>query len=611
MAARLTRLTQVLMVLLGILSARLVQLQVVQGARYARLSDRNRIRKLVLPAPRGRILDRNGVLLADTRPSFTVAVVPTELTDSALSLLAWLLGIPETDLRQQLGPVAMFASPVNVKRDASIDEVARVQENSFRLPGVHIRVDPVRNYPGSNSYCHVIGHIGEVSKEELKRDTSLRQLDFIGRAGIEAQYETLLRGRDGSEYVEVDARGQEVGPLREKRPEPDVPGRDLTMTIDDRIQRLACRLLVPYPRAAIVGMETRTGAIICLVSKPDFNPNIFMAPIDASTWDSLISNPSKPFYNRTVTAGYPPGSTMKPVIALGALRQGQLNRHTRFQPCTGGYKYGNRTFKCNAAHGSLDLVGAIAQSCNTYFYQAGLRLGLDSLTAYAREVGLGRLTGIDMPGERPGNIPSREWLDKRYGKNKWGAGSVLNFAIGQGEVTATPLQMAVLYAAIGSGGRAVRPYLVARVDSAGQTIRTAAPDVRQLPTRPQDLAVVRLGLERVVEYGTGTGARIGEIRIAGKTGTAQNPPRPDHAWFVGYAPADEPEVVFAVLVENAGHGGAVSAPIAGQLIRAYFSPAVESPSAPDTTASPAEAAPASEPGTRPLRQTPATENREW
>ncbi|HTW91221.1 MAG TPA: penicillin-binding protein 2 [bacterium] len=572
MADRLTRLTQVLLVLLGILSLRLFQLQVVQGTRYARLSDRNRIRKLVLPAPRGRILDRNGILLADTRPSFTVTVVPTELPDSVLPLLARLLDMTETDLRQQLKPVAMYYTPVNVKRDVSIDEVARIEESNFRLPGVHIRVDPVRHYPAANRYCHVLGHIGEVSEEEIGRDTSLRPLDLVGRAGIEAQYESLLRGSDGYEYAEVDARGQEIGPLPEKRPDPDVPGHDLILTIDDRIQALACSLLVPYDRAAIVGMETRTGAIVCLVSKPDFDPNIFMAPIDPATWDSLISNPSKPFYNRAVTSAYPPGSTMKPVVALGALRQGALTPDTRFQPCAGSYKYGNRIYKCTAAHGSLDLVGAITQSCNVYFYQAGLRLGLDSLTSYAQEVGLGHVTGIDLPSEKPGNIPTRRWLDNRYGKNKWGAGSVLNFAIGQGEVSATPLQMAVLYAAIANDGLAVRPYLVARVDSAGHAIRTTPPETHRLPMRQQDLDVVKLGLEKVVERGTGAAARLKEIGIAGKTGTAQNPPKPDHAWFVGYAPSDAPEVVFAVLVENAGHGGVVSAPIAGQLIRAYFSP---------------------------------------
>jgi penicillin-binding protein 2 len=585
MAARLTRLTQVLLVLLGILTVRLVHLQVVQGPRNSRLSDRNRIRKLVLPAPRGRIFDRNGVLIADTRPSFTVSVIPTELTDSTLPLLARLLDVSEQDMRQQLKPVAMFTSPVNVKRDVTIEEVARVEESNFRLPGVHVRVDPVRHYPAANRYCHVLGHIGEVSEDEVRRDTALRPLDFVGRAGIEAWYESLLRGRDGSEYAEVDARGQEIGALPEKRPEPETPGKDLVLTIDDRIQKLACRLLAPYPRAAVVGMETRTGAIVCLVSQPDFDPNIFMAPIDPATWDSLISNPSKPFFNRAVTSGYPPGSTMKPVVALAALRQGALTRETRFQPCTGSFKYGNRVFKCSGAHGSLDLISAIAQSCNIYFYQAGLRLGLDSLTAYSREVGMGRVTGIDMPGEKPGNIPSRQWLDSRYGRNKWGAGSVLNFAIGQGEISATPLQMAVVYAAIANDGRAVRPYLVARVDSAGHTIHTTVPEIRQLPMRQPDLEVVKLGLERVVELGTGTQARIREISIAGKTGTAQNPPKPDHAWFVGYAPSDAPEVVFAVLVENAGHGGVVSAPIAGQLIRAYFSPDEPEPKQPATPGS--------------------------
>ncbi len=582
MAARLTRLTQVLLVLLGILAVRLVHLQVVQGPRNSRLSDRNRIRKLVLPAPRGRIFDRNGVLIADTRPSFTVSVIPTELADSTLPLLARLLDVSEPDLRRQIKPVAMFTSPVNVKRDVTIEEVARVEENNFRLPGVHVRVDPVRNYPAANRYCHVLGHIGEVSEDEVRRDTALRPLDFVGRAGIEAWYESSLRGHDGFEYAEIDARGQEIGPLREKRPEPETPGRDLVLTIDDRIQKLACRLLAPYPRSAVVGMETRTGAIVCLISQPDFDPNIFMAPIGPATWDSLISNPSKPFFNRAVTSGYPPGSTMKPVVALAALRQGAISRGTRFQPCTGSFKYGNRIFRCSGVHGSLNLTDAIALSCNVYFYQVGLRLGLDSLTAYSKEVGMGSVTGIDMPGEKPGNIPSREWLDARYGKDKWGAGSVLNFAIGQGEVSATPLQMAVLYAAIASDGRAVRPYLVARIDSAGRTIHTTVPEVHQLPMRQQDLDVVKLGLERVVEQGTGTMARIREINIAGKTGTAQNPPKPDHAWFVGYAPYNAPEVVFAVLVENAGHGGVVSAPIAGQLIQAYFAPDEPEPEKPAT-----------------------------
>ncbi|MBM3313789.1 penicillin-binding protein 2 [candidate division WOR-3 bacterium] len=585
MAARLTRLGQVLMALLGVLSVRLFHLQAMQGGRYARLSDRNRIRKVVLPAPRGRILDRRGVILADSRPSFTATAVPTELDDAALSLLAQLLEVPEANLRAQLMPVAMYASPVNVRRNIGLDQVARIEENNFRLPGVHVRIEPVRYYPAGSSHCHVLGHIGEVSEEDVRRDTSLRRLDLVGRDGIEAQYQALLRGRNGCEYTEVDARGQEIGHLPEKRPEPQTPGCDLVLTIDDKLQRLACRLLAPYPRAALVGMEVQTGAILCLVSRPDFDPNLLVGPIDPEAWRTLVSNPSRPFFNRAVSAAYPPGSAMKPVVALAALRQGLITRQTLLRPCTGSYSYGNRHFKCSAAHGSLDLACALAHSCNTYFYQIALRLGIDSLTAYARRLGLGAKTGIDLPDEKPGSIPSRSWLDARYGKGKWGAGSVLNFGIGQGEVTATPLQMAVLYAAIANQGRAVRPYLVARIDSAGQTIHTTRALTRPLHLRLAELEPIKLGLERVVDWGTGTMARVPEMAVAGKTGTAQNPPRPDHAWFVGYAPAEKPQVVFAVLVENAGHGGAVSAPIAGRLIRAYFLPdQAEEPATPVTSA---------------------------
>jgi penicillin-binding protein 2 len=586
MPDRLNSLARVLFALFAVLALRLVHLQVIQGSRYARLSDRNRIRKLILPAPRGRILDRNGVLLADTRPSFTVSVIPTELSDSTLPLLSRLISVPESTLREEIRPVAMFASPVNVKRDATIEEVARIEESNFLLPGVHVRVDPLRHYPAGGRYCHVLGYLGEVSEREVKADTTLRRLDLVGRAGIEAMYERTLRGRDGYQYAEVDARGQEIGPLPEKRPEPGIPGKDIVLSLDDRLQSLARRLLAGYARAAAVGLEVKTGAVVCLVSRPDFDPNIFMGPVNPATWDSLISNPSKPFYNRAVTSSYPPGSTMKPVAALAALRAGVLNRDTRFQPCTGVFKYANRVFKCWGIHGGLGLVSAIAQSCNTYFYQVGLRLGIDSLAACAQQLGLGRITGLDMPDERPGNIPTRVWLNQRYGQGKWGAGSAMNFAIGQGEVAATPLQMAAVYAAIANDGLAVRPHLVARIDSAGRPVHVTRPETRSLPLRPEDLKMVKLGLERVVEWGTGTKARLKEIDIAGKTGTAQNPPKPDHAWFVGYAPADEPEIVFAVLVENAGHGGAVSAPIAARLIRAWFSPDEPETAARDTSTSP-------------------------
>ena len=598
---RFRRLVLVLGLLFGLLAARLIQLQVIQGPRYSRLSDRNRIREILLPAPRGRILDRDGEVVAETRPSFTCTVIPTELSDSTLPLLSRLLELPLADLEERIRPVARYTAPISVKRTLTPAEVARVEENNFRLSGVHLRVDPIRSYPNGTPYSHLLGHIGEVSEDELKRDTALRRLDYIGRSGVEAEYEDALRGRNGHEYVEVDARGQELGPLREGGVELPVPGQDLRLTISDRLQRLAARLVAQYPRAAVVGLDVRTGDVLCLVSQPGFDPNIFLGTIEAGTWDSLINNPSKPFFNRAVTSTYPPGSTIKPLVALGALRSGRATPATRFQPCNGSYKYGNRVFRCTGSHGSLNLIEAITYSCNTYFYQLALALGLDSLTSYIGSVGLGRLTGIDLPGEKPGNVPTRAWLDARYGRNQWGWGSLLNFGIGQGEVLATPLQMAYTYAALANGGTACRPHVVERVDSAGRTVYQRPIERTFLPMRPADLASVKLAMERVVESGTGTQARLKEIAIAGKTGTSQNPPKPDHAWFVGYAPADAPEVVFAVLVENAGHGGVIAAPIAGRLIHAWFfpdeAPAHEPDSlaagldslAPDTT--PAETAP--------------------
>lgn len=569
MADKLTRIGQTTLLLFAILGLRLAQLQVVRGERYARLSDRNRIRRILLPAPRGRVYDRNGVLIADSRPSFTVTVIPTELPDSALPTLAELLDVAPAELKRQLERVAKVPAPVSVRRDADITTVARIEENNFRLPGVLIRVDPVRNYPKGWRYCHVLGHLGEISEDELKADSSYRRLDFVGRAGIEARYEKRLRGRDGHQYAEVDARGRAIGTLPERRPEPAIPGCDLHLTLDDRLQGLASRLVAGYDRAAVVGMEIRTGAILCLVSQPGFDPNIFISPIDAPTWNAIVANPSKPFYNRAVSSAYPPGSTIKPLVALSALQQQLVTPGTTLNPCVGKLRYGNRDFRCWSVHGRVNLLEAIAQSCNVYFYQLGLRLGLDSLTAWCRRFGLGTRTGIDLPAEGDGNIPDRQWLDARYGRGKWTSGVVLNFAIGQGEISATPLQLCLAYAAIAGDGVCGQPHLVARIDSAGRTVYRAVSTSRQVMLDRDNLRQVRTAMTRVVEHGTGRAARLGEITVAGKTGTAQNPPRPDHAWFVGYAPADSPEVVFAVIVENAGHGGVVAAPIAGELVRAW------------------------------------------
>ncbi len=570
MKIRLRRLNQIVIISLAILGIRLFSLQIIRGERYARLSDRNRIRKIILTAPRGRIFDRNGIPLADTRPSWTIAVIPTETNDSALSFLSAILKIPMPELRRRLEPIAAFPSPVNICRDVSFKIVAQIEENNFRLPGVMTRVDPVRNYPYGPIYAHCIGYIGEITDAELARDTSYHRLDYIGKTGIEARYEKRLRGADGTQFVEVDVRGREIGPLPEKRVQSPISGNDIYLTINHRLQQLAYELSKPYERSAVVGIAIRTGEILCLISNPAFDPNLFLSHLNSARWDSLVSNPAKPFFNRVISAAYPPGSTFKPLIALLALEKQLITPQTNFIPCNGGFRYGNRTFRCWSAHGHLNLIEAIEQSCNSYFYQIGLRLNVDTLSKFCRRLKLDQPSYIDIPGEKIGNVPSREFLNRRYGKGKWTQGVMLNLAIGQGELTLTPLQLALLYACIANDGTYFQPYLVDRIESAGTVIYTANPKQVKVELNSSQLKIIKTALTRVVEYGTARGAQLPEISIAGKTGTAQNPPKPDHAWFVGYAPAEDPEVVFAVILENAGQGGAAAAPIVSALVRSYF-----------------------------------------
>ncbi|MFO7676679.1 MAG: penicillin-binding protein 2 [bacterium] len=573
-------LQRIFLALSALLVLRLTQLQLVQGARYARLSDRNRIRQVILSAPRGRVFDRNGELLADTRPSFTVSVIPTEMDDNTLASLAGLLEVPEDELRDMVRPVTHVSAPVKVRRNLTARQLYRLEENRFRLAGVRTSVDPVRNYPGRETYCHVLGHVGEANAADLARDTSYRLLDFVGRDGIEGRYEAALRGRDGVEYIEVDVRGQEIGPLAEKRLVEPQAGSDLHLTVDARLHR-ECERLMRGRAGAAVALDVRTGEVLCLYSQPGYDPGIFTGPIPARLWDSLVGSPGRPFFHRAICAGYPPGSVFKPFVALAALESGRATAGTRYAPCQGSYRYGDRTFACWSRHGSLAMVDALAHSCNVYFYQLGLDLGLDSLASFVGSFPFGRPTGIDVPNEAPGRLPTRDWLDKRYGRNRWGRGTLLNLSIGQGEMLATPLQVALAFAAIAGEGRYHLPHIVARVDSAGVTTLRARPRAGRAAGDAASYRIVKRGLERVVERGTARAARLADVAIAGKTGTAQNPSGEDHAWFACYAPVDNPEIAVAVIVERGGHGGAVAAPIARQLVRRWFDlPDFEPPAEP-------------------------------
>lgn len=553
-----------------ILVTKLFLLQIISGKRYFRLAEANRIRKIYTPAPRGRIFDRNDSIIADSRPAFAISVIPCEMDSQTITNLMSLGQIDDMRIKDWITNSAYLRTPITVKRNIDMTTVLKLEENSQVLPGVSIQIEPIRIYPNGQIFAHLIGYLSIITPAELKSDTFYKPWHYIGRFGIEAQYEKYLRGTDGIRYTEIDVAGREIGPLKEKREILPISGNNVYLTIDNEIQRLAYDLVSRYQRAAVVGIDLNDGGIICLVSYPGFDPEIITQGVSNELWQKLINNKSSPLINRVINCAYPPGSTIKPLIALAGLESNIIEPTTRFAECEGKFTYGNRTFKCWTKHGSLNLTNAIIQSCNSYFYQLGLKIGLDKITSYLMKWGIDEKTAIDLASERRGNIPTREWLDNRYGKNRWTKGILPNLAIGQGEILITPLQLAMIYGAIARDGDYYTPHLLKSIKRGDDVIVEYKPEKKKIAISPQNIKIIKDALLGVVKSGTGGAAYLNNVVVAGKTGTAENPPKPDHAWFVGYAPANNPEVVFCVLVENVGKGGAISAPIVRELMRKYF-----------------------------------------
>jgi len=553
-----------------IIVGKLFQLQIISGKRYFRLAEANRIRKIYTPAPRGRIFARNNVILADSRPSFAISVVPLESDSQTIKILSDFAQIDYVSIKEWFENIAYLRTPIKVKRNIDLSTVLKLEENSKSLPGVSIEVEPIRTYPGGATSAHIIGYLSNITAAEVKTDTYYRPWHYIGRSGIEEQYEKFLRGKEGIRYTEIDASGREIGPIPEKREILPEAGNDIYLTIDSDIQNLAYELVSKYKRAAVIGLDLNDGGVICLVSHPGFDPTIISQGISHNEWEALIKNKSSPMLNRVTSCSYPPGSTIKPFVALCGLESNIVDKNSRFMPCLGSFTYGDRTFKCWTKHYSLDLSDAIVHSCNVYFYQLGLKIGLERLASYLTKWGIDEKTGIDLSSERKGNVPTRQWLDNRYGKNQWTKGILPNLAIGQGEILVTPLQLAIMYAAIAGDGEFFVPHLLNMVKNGDKLINQYKPQKKKIIISPENISYVKAALLGVVENGTGGGARVYQIPVAGKTGTAENPPKPDHALFVGYAPANNPEVVFCVIIENVGKGGAISAPIVGKLIEKYY-----------------------------------------
>ena len=585
--------TVVVAVAFGLVLLRLFTMQVIEGTRYRELSEENRIRVEILAAPRGEVRDRNGFLMADNVPSFTVTLDPLDKVyvddparmEATIGRLAGILATDSTAIAEKVKKERRQSFlPIRLKRNVDLKAVAFVAEHAADLPGVDVESEPLRRYPLGETGSHLLGYVAEISDKELENPQRAAYLrgDLIGKMGIERQYESRLRGEAGKRFVEVNAMGRKAELLGDKRPIVPKRGTDLTLTIDVNLQKAAEDAFQPGARGAVVAIDPRNGEVLALTSKPNYDPNEFSTGISQERWALLSEGGNYPLFNRAIQAVYPPGSTLKPFVVLGALDAGAIEPGTTFrETCDGAFQFGSRSFRCwdPDGHGTLALREAVARSCDVYFYQLGIRVGLERLSAFMKRIGASDKSGIDLPQERKNLFPDAAWFDRRYGAGRWSRGLILNLAIGQGEVSMTPVKLAQLTAFLANGGTIVRPHVVRsmRGESRGQdpavmrsdSLRSAHP----IPARA--IASARASMEAVVNDAGGTGgsAKVEGYRVAGKTGTAQNPHGDDHALFICYAPAEAPRIAVAVLVENAGHGSTAAAPIAQKVLQAFFYPA--------------------------------------
>lgn len=579
-----SRRVRVLAAVLGLaflaVGAQLANLQILSGERLAALSDKNRLRLRPIAAPRGILFDRTGLPLVDNRPAFSLVLVPRAAPDPGVVLdrLAALLNVPRAELRDRLARVPADSPwPIRLSRGLTLDEVARVEEWRLDLPGVTVEVEPQRAYPSTRFAAHLLGYVREASDADLARGR-LQRGDLVGQTGLERLHDEYLRGRDGAEEIEVDAYGRSIRVLDRREP---VPGAHVRTTIDRRVQQAAEEALGARAGAVVV-MDPRNGDVLALVSHPAYPVERFARPLDRDTWLALVQDPTHPLLNRAVQGLYPPGSLFKIVVAAAAL-QGEVFTPFDRLPCPKAWVFGGRSYHNWEDHdrGALTLEEALRHSCNTFFYQLGLKVGPERIAQMAEAFGLGRVTDTGLTGERPGLVPSPAWKRQTL-KDRWHPGDTVSLAIGQGLITVTPLQVARLMSAVANGGTLWKPRMVERVVTPnGRVLREEAPaDQGRVDLAPVVVHYLRDALASVVAAGTGKQAQVPGLTIGGKTGTAQTHEfrsdadrkrrDQDHAWFAGFAPVDDPQVVVVVFAERAGLGGQVAAPIARDIFKAVF-----------------------------------------
>lgn len=589
---RLRLLIYVVSALFVFMLGRLWILQVFEGSRYRIQSEGNRLRLREVHALRGPILDRAGRTLAHNRASFDLFAVAEDLrqTDRSLSILAPILGVDHEELaaRVREAPRSPYREAL-IAKDLGWEQVVKIEARADQLEGFHIRHVFVRLYPYGSLAAHVLGHLGEITEQEGAREEfSLRYRpgDLVGKTGVERSQETFLKGVDGGELVEVDAYGHKKTVVEKIQ---SVAGARVYLTLDLDLQSTAEEAMAGRS-GAVVALDPRNGEVLALVSHPNFDPNSFGRGVDSSVWKSLVSDPEKPLQNRAISGVYSPGSTFKLITSIAALRSGRMDRSTPVH-CRGEYHFGDRAYRCwrEHGHGKITFHRGLVESCDIYYYIAGLSAGIDAIADTAFEFGLGRKTGIQLIGEQAGLVPTREWKKKTY-REPWMEGETLSVAIGQSFMSVTPIQLVTAFASFANGGQLYRPRVVSRAIDAQDRLVSENPvdKVRDIAMKRDVYHEVLEALEGVVNepHGTGWRARIRGVTVAGKTGTAQVVRMKerteekdmeeipyefrDHAWFVSFLPADQPQLAVVALVEHAGHGGTAAAPVARAVMERFI-----------------------------------------
>ena len=576
--------------------------QGVQAEKYRGLSESNALREIVTPAKRGLIMDRNGKILADNQPAYSLTIDRITLKPlvkgdpnhraKLVNFLAYVLGVPvaEIEARFEKGKLVPASQPMPVAEDLTMVQVAAVQAQNVVFPEINVNPVQRRNYPYATMAAHVMGFIGEATEKDLAQHKDLRMGDLIGKRGVELMYDNYLRGKDGAQYWEFDSHGRRLQEVTTARKEAQA-GDNVYLTLDFELQRRAEQYFIENEFVgAAVALDPRNGEVLAMVSSPTFNPNVYSKRFSPDVYKTIVSNPFKVELNRTIQGLYSPGSVFKTVMAMAGLSDGAIGPHTEFN-CGGSGVFFGRRFRCwkREGHGAVDVSRALKVSCDVFFYNVGARLGVDKISDYSHQLTFGEISQVDLDGEKAGIVPSTKWAEEKQHR-KWYPSETISVAIGQGPLIVTPLQVANMMASVANGGKVFRPHVVRLIEHATpdgkvQRMKVASQVLHRVTLAPEALQVVRQGLWRVVneDGGTGSNARIEGLDVCGKTGTVQVIAQHgwvkaeglafrerDHAWFASFAPRDNPQMVVVVFVEHGGHGGVDAAPLAKLLYDARF-----------------------------------------